>query len=309
MTENLEKLRLLIEEYNSDSGEQIALKQDEPLSKHTSFKIGGKADLFLVPQSEKALVALAGMIKETSARAFFIGNGTNLLFSDEGYRGAIVSLTDLREITISGTTLKAGAGAPLITVCKLARDASLSGLETLFGIPGTVGGAVYMNAGAYGGQTADVLLSSTYLDLNDLTVRTIPLSEHSFGYRDSIYKHTNRVILSAHFGLEEDAEEEITALMNDIMGRRVAKQPLEYPSAGSVFKRCEGHFTGQMIEESGLKGYRIGGAEISEKHAGFIVNRGGATAKDVLELIEYVKGVIFKNYGLTLECEVIFVGQ
>ena len=307
MTENLKKLRSLVEEYNLSSVERITVKENEPLANHASFKIGGPADLFLVPSGENSLIALAGMIKQSSARVFFLGNGTNLLFSDEGYRGAVVSLSGLREVKISGTVIKVGAGAPLVTVCKLARDASLSGLETAYGIPGTVGGAVYMNAGAYGGQTADVLLNSTYLDLDDLTVHTIPLDEHHFGYRDSVYKHTNRVIISAEFGLKEGNEDEITAQMNDVMGRRIAKQPLELPSAGSVFKRPEGHFAGQMIEESGLKGCTVGGAQVSEKHAGFIINKGGATQKDVLDLIDHINDVIYKNYGLTLECEVIRV--
>ena len=305
MTSEIEKLRSLVETYNFTADEQITIKENEPLCAHTSFKIGGPADLFLIPHGIKSLTALVGMIRETGARCFFLGNGTNLLFSDEGYRGVVVSLTDLREITISGTSVKAGAGSPLITVCKLARDASLSGMETGYGIPGTVGGAVYMNAGAYGGQTADVLLNSTYLDLDDLTVHTIPLEEHHFDYRDSVYKHTNRVILSAEFGLKEENEDEITAQMNDVMGRRIAKQPLEWPSAGSVFKRPEGYFAGQLIEESGLKGFSIGGAQVSEKHAGFIINKGGATAKDVCDLIAHIQNVVYKNYGVNLECEVI----
>ena len=308
MTENLEKLRSLIEDYNSSGSGHITLKTDEPMASHTSFRIGGEADLFLIPSGEASLVSLCSMISETGARAMFLGNGTNLLFSDDGFRGAVVSLTDLREISISGRKIKVGAGSPLITVCKMARDSSLAGLEFAYGIPGTVGGAVYMNAGAYGGQTSDVLVSSTYLDLDDLTVHTLLLPEHAFGYRESVYKHTNRVILSAEFELKEGKEDEITALMNDIMGRRVAKQPLEWPSAGSVFKRCEGHFTGQMIEESGLKGFSVGGAQVSEKHAGFIINKGGATAKDVLDLVEHIKGVIRQNYGLDLECEIISVG-
>lgn len=307
MTNNLEKLLSLVREYNLAADEPITVKENELLSAHTSFRIGGPADLFIIPHSESALISLADMIKNTSVRSFFLGNGTNLLFSDDGFRGAVVSLAELREISVSGKKITAGAGSPLIAVCKAARDASLSGMETGYGIPGTVGGAVYMNAGAYGGQTSDVLVSSTYLDLDDLSVHTIDKDEHNFGYRDSIYKHKNRVILSAVFELKDGAKDEITAQMNDVMERRISKQPLEWPSAGSVFKRPEGHFAGQLIEESGLKGCTVGGAQVSEKHAGFIINKGGATQKDVLDLIDHINEVINKNYGLTLECEVIRV--
>lgn len=307
MTDKLGAFCALVEKYNSGGGDLITLKKSEPLSLHSSFKIGGAADLFLVPSSETALAALAGMIKETGARAFFLGNGTNLLFSDEGFRGAVVSLCELRKIEINGERVSVGAGTPLVTLCKAARDASLSGLEKLYGIPGTVGGAVYMNAGAYGGVTADSLVSSTYLDLGDMSVHSITRDEHAFDYRDSVYKHTNRIILSAEFELSRGDADEITAQMNDIMGRRVSKQPLEYPSAGSVFKRPEGRFAGQMIEESGLKGYGIGGAEVSEKHAGFIINKGGARCADVLALIGHINDVMEKNYGQHLECEVIYV--
>lgn len=307
MTDKLGALCALVEKYNSGGKDLITVKKSEPLSFHSSFKIGGAADLFLIPSSETALAALAGMIKETGARAFFLGNGTNLLFSDAGFRGAVVSLCELRGIEINGERVTAGAGTPLVALCKAVRDASLTGIEKLYGIPGTVGGAVYMNAGAYGGVTADTLVSSTYLDLGDMSIRSITRDEHSFGYRDSVYKHTDRIILSAEFDLSRGDAEEITAQMNDIMGRRAAKQPLDYPSAGSVFKRPEGRFAGQMIEESGLKGYRIGGAGVSEKHAGFIINKGGATADDVLSLIKHINDVVEKNYGVRLECEVIYV--
>ena len=307
MTGKLEKLQKLIEGYNKNGG-RIVVRENESLSSHTSFRIGGPADLYLSPTDEKDLVALLGMVKETESRVFFLGNGTNLLFSDEGYRGAVISLGEIRDIKVDENTITAGAGAPLITVCKAARDASLTGMEFAYGIPGSVGGAVYMNAGAYGGETADILCDSRYIDTDDLTVRSLTLPEHNFGYRDSVYKHKNRVILSARFSLSHGDKDDITAQMNDIMERRVTKQPLDKPSAGSVFKRPEGHFVGQMIEESGLKGYSVGGAQVSEKHAGFIVNKGGATASDVCALVEYIKGVILENYGVSLECEIINVG-
>ena len=180
-------------------------------------------------------------------------------------------------------------------------------MEFAYGIPGSVGGAVFMNAGAYGGEMSDIVLESTYLDLSDLTIHTISKDEHNFGYRDSIYRHSNFLILSSKFSLEYGNTLEIEEKMNDYMNRRIHKQPLDYPSAGSVFKRCPGRFTGQMIEESGLKGYSIGGAKISEKHAGFIINTGNATSSDVLALIEYIKETIYKNYGCNLCCEMIYV--
>ncbi|MBQ2726122.1 MAG: UDP-N-acetylmuramate dehydrogenase [Clostridia bacterium] len=275
--------------------------------RHTTFKIGGPAALFLTPDSTDSMTALCTMLKETGAKHFFLGNGSNVLFDDGGFDGAVISLAGLNSVSADGNMIRAEAGASVASVCKAAREASLTGLEFAFGIPGTVGGAVYMNAGAYGGETAFVLTESTYLDLDTLTVCTIPLTEHSFGYRESVYKHTKRLILSAEFTLTEGKREEIAALMADYMNRRVTKQPLEYPSAGSVFKRYPGRYTGQMIDESGLKGYTIGGAQVSEKHAGFIINKGGATAKDVLDLIAYIKKVILENYGCELECEVIHV--
>ena len=203
--------------------------------------------------------------------------------------------------------MTAGAGASLSAVCKTARDASLSGLEFAYGIPGSVGGAVVMNAGAYGGEIKDVLLLSEYLDPGTMEIRSVPLKDHAYGYRDSVYRHTDRIVLSASFRLKPGRQEDIAAAMSDYASRRVSKQPLEFPSAGSVFKRPKGHFVGQMVEESGLKGFRIGGAEVSEKHAGFIVNRGGATCRDVLALVEHIRETVRKNYGVELECEIIHV--
>jgi len=277
------------------------------MCRHTTFRIGGPAALFLTPDSADSMTSLCAMLKETGAKHFFLGNGSNLLFDDGGFDGAVISLAGLNSVSVDGNAIRAEAGASVASVCKAAREASLTGLEFAFGIPGTVGGAVYMNAGAYGGETAFVLTESTYLDLDTLTVHTIPLSEHDFGYRESVYKHTSRLILSAEFTLQPGVREEVAALMADYMNRRVTKQPLEYPSAGSVFKRYPGRYTGQMIDESGLKGYTIGGAQVSEKHAGFIINKGGATAKDVLDLIAHIKKVILDNYGCELECEVIHV--
>ncbi len=307
MTESIHNLYERILAYNGEHDTAIEILRDEPMCRHTTFKIGGPAALFLTPDSAESMTALCGMIRETGAKHFFLGNGSNVLFDDGGFDGAVVSLAGLNGVSVDENAILAEAGASMASVCKAAREASLTGLEFAFGIPGTVGGAVYMNAGAYGGETAFVLTKSTYLDLDTLDVHTIPLSEHNFGYRESVYRHTNRLILSAEFTLLAGKREEIAALMADYMNRRVTKQPLEYPSAGSVFKRYPGRYTGQMIDESGLKGYTIGGAQVSEKHAGFIINRGGATAQDVLDLIEHIKKVILANYGCALECEVIHV--
>lgn len=307
LTQTITVLHERILAYNAAENHQIKIEQNEPMSRHTTFRIGGSADLYLTPDSVESMTALCAMLRETGAKYFFLGNGSNVLFDDAGYPGAVVSLSGLNAVTADGSCVRAEAGASMASMCKTARDNSLAGLEFAYGIPGTVGGAVYMNAGAYGGETAFVLGESTYLDLDTLTVHTIPLAEHSFGYRESVYKHTNRLILSAVFALRQGNRDEIAALMADYMNRRVTKQPLEYPSAGSVFKRYPGRYTGQMIDESGLKGYSVGGAQVSEKHAGFIINKGGATAKDVLDLIEHIKKVILENYGCELECEVIHV--
>ncbi len=307
MTDNLTKLCELVSEYNKSHTDSIQIEYNEPMSRHTTFRIGGIADLYITPANIAALIALCTMIKESGARAYFLGNGSNVLFGDDGFRGAVVSLCALREVNCHDGIITAEAGVSFTALSKVARDNSLTGLEFANGIPGTVGGAVYMNAGAYNGEVAFVLKESTYLDLDDLTVHTIPLTEHSFGYRDSVYKHTNRIILSAAFELKMGNKDEITEMMNDFMNRRVSKQPLEYPSAGSVFKRYPGRFTAQMIDEAGLKGYTVGGAQVSEKHAGFIINIGGATAKDVEDLIAHIQKIILEKFGCAIEREVIFV--
>ncbi len=301
-------LETLAEAYNQNQEEnKIEIRRNEPMSRHTTFRIGGSAALYLIPQTLKALIDLCGMILETGTRYYILGNGSNLLFDDNGFDGAVVSMSALTAIYAEGNLITAEAGAQLMNVCKKSRDLGLAGLEFAYGIPGSVGGAVYMNAGAYGGETAHVLRESTYLDVSDLTVHTISLPEHAYGYRESIYKHNNFIILSAVFELKEGKNEEIGAMMNDYMNRRITKQPLDYPSAGSVFKRYPGRFTGQMIEEAGLKGYSIGGAQVSEKHAGFIINRGEATAADVLALIDHIQKVILEQFGCALECEMIYV--
>ena len=286
----------------------IPFCENEPLSRHSSFRIGGPCALFVTPESADSLRDAYNEAKSEGIRTYILGKGSNILFADEGFDGVIISTEKLTSVTVSGNTLTADAGASFTHIAAVARDAGLSGLEFAYGIPGSVGGAVFMNAGAYGGQVSDCLESSSCFDPENDRIIYTEGADHDFGYRSSIYKkNPERVILSATFELKSGDKEEIRAYMEDIMGRRRDKQPLEYPSAGSVFKRPEGYFAGQLIEEQGLKGCTIGGAQVSEKHAGFIINRGGATAKDVLDLIAHIQAKVKEAYGVMLECEVIFV--
>lgn len=307
MTDKYSALLTLAEEYNREHENPIEIKQNEPMSRHTSFKIGGNADLYIIPHDMDALIETVRILKETETKRYFLGNATNVLFDDAGFRGAVVSLGNICAIKVIENRIIAEAGASLNLVCKTARDKELSGLEFAYGIPGSIGGAVFMNAGAYGGEMSQVVAQSTYFSLDDMTVHTIPLTAHEYGYRESVYRHNNWLVLSAVLELQKGEYDKINAAMNDYMSRRVDKQPLEYPSAGSVFKRYPGRYTGQMIEECGLKGYSIGGAQVSEKHAGFIVNKGGATSADVLALIEHIKNEVYKKFDCRIECEVIHV--
>lgn len=307
MTDKYSALLTLAEEYNREHEDPIEIKQNEPMSRHTSFKIGGNADLYIIPHDMDALIETVRIVKETETKRYFLGNATNVLFDDAGFRGAVVSLGNICAIKVIENRIVTEAGASLNLVCKTARDKELSGLEFAYGIPGSIGGAVFMNAGAYGGEMSQVIAQSTYLSLDDMTVHTIPLTAHEYGYRESVYRHNNWLVLSAVLELQKGEYDKINAAMNDYMSRRIDKQPLEYPSAGSVFKRYPGRYTGQMIEECGLKGYSIGGAQVSEKHAGFIVNKGGATSADVLALIEHIKNEVYKKFDCRIECEVIHV--
>ncbi len=286
----------------------IPFCENEPLSRHSSFRIGGPCALFVTPESADSLRDAYNEAKSEGIRTYILGKGSNILFADEGFSGVIISTEKLTSVSVLGNTLTADAGASFTHIAAVARDAGLSGLEFAYGIPGSVGGAVFMNAGAYGGQVSDCLESSSCFDPATDHILYTEGDDHEFGYRTSVYKkNPERVILSATFELKPGDKEEIRAYMEDIMGRRRDKQPLEYPSAGSVFKRPEGRFVGQMVEELGLKGYSVGGAQVSEKHAGFIINRGGATAKDVLDLIAHIRAKVREAYDVDLECEVIFV--
>ncbi len=279
-------------------------RENEPMKAHTTFRIGGPAELFIECNDLSKIESLLKCVKEEGCPLFILGKGSNLLVSDDGIKGVVIYICD-DTLTVDGKRIVAAAGCKLSSLCVAARESGLSGLEFAFGIPGTVGGAVYMNAGAYGGEVKQVITSCTSITRDgEIIVRS--LQELELGYRTSVFKKNGEIILSATFELEVDEKSEIGDRMDDFLGRRKNKQPLEYPSAGSTFKRPEGYFAGALIEQSGLKGYSVGGAEVSVKHAGFVINKGNATCDDVLKLIEHIKATVMNNFGVELETEVIY---
>ena len=281
---------------------------DEPMSEHTTFKVGGPADLYVIPEDFDEVRQVVAACKESGEKYFLLGCGSDLLVSDEGYRGAIVAVADgLVGVTVEGDEICCQAGVGLREASEMACELGLSGLEFACGIPGSVGGACYMNAGAYGGCIADVLKEVRVL-LPDGSVDDIPVADLDLGYRQSRVANEGLVVLSATFALEPGDPEKIRATMDDLTRRREEKQPLELPSAGSTFKRPEGHFAGKLITDAGLKGYQVGGAAVSKKHAGFVVNVGGATAADVHAVIEHVQDEVERQFGVRLEPEVRFLG-
>ena len=284
--------------------------EDEPMAKHISFRVGGAAKRMAFPENAEQLVLLMNFALSCGARALVIGNGTNLLVPDEGLDRLVIDVSDgMTRIADGGQAneITAQCGASLARIAEYARKKGLSGLEFAHGIPGTLGGAVCMNAGAYGGEIKDVVASVTLLD-PQAGIRTLKGEEMQFSYRRSLLsEHPEYVVLSATFRLERGDREPIGARMRELMAKRKASQPLEFPSAGSTFKRPEGHYAGPLIEGCGLKGRRVGGAEVSTKHAGFIVNTGGATCADVLALIEKVQKTVYDARGVMLEPEVKIV--
>lgn len=282
--------------------------QNEPMSKHTSFKIGGLADLFIKINTIEELKNVLQLANEKNIKIMCIGNGTNLLVKDNGIRGITIKL-DFKNIEIKGNVLEVDAGVTLPTLARIACDSGLSGLEFATGIPGTVGGAIKMNAGAYGGEIGNLIISTTFLDKN-LKIHTISKEEQKFSYRNSIFSNTNDyIIISTRLKLKEGDKQEIKAKMIENSIKRKEKQPIEYPSAGSIFKRKNEYIAAEIIDKCGLKGYNIKDAYVSEKHAGFIVNKGNATAKDVLELIDYIKKTVYKQYNINLELEIKVIGE
>ena len=282
---------------------------DEPMSQHTTFRIGGPADVFVMPENYEQIREVLRLCKEEKLPFFVLGNGSNLLVSDSGYRGVIIQMDrNMEEIRLDGEEIHACAGALLSSVAVAARNASLTGFEFAGGIPGTIGGAAVMNAGAYGGELKDVLKEVTVMT-REGEILTIPADKLEMGYRTSIIKTAGYLVLEAVISLKKGDEEKIRAVMKELSERRTEKQPLDYPSAGSTFKRPEGYFAGKLIMDSGIRGYRVGGAQVSEKHCGFVINAGGATAEDVRSLMDHVIRVVREKYGVTLEPEVKFLGD
>ena len=286
----------------------ISYKEDEPLSLHSTFKIGGKAKLFVMPVSEDELASVVMAAKENGIRTFVAGKGSNLVYSDNGFDGAVISTLSMGNILVDGCRITADAGVSVTELSVVAARYGLTGLEFAYGIPGSLGGAVFMNAGAYDGDMCGVITSSRYYDSENGSFGTFAGETHCFGYRESIYKRNpGYIITGATLTLAEGDSTEIQAKMADFMCRRKDKQPLEFPSAGSSFKRYPGRYTAQMIDEAGLKGFSVGGAQVSEKHAGFIINRGDATSADVKTLSDAIKARIFEIHGIEIENEMIFV--
>ena len=287
---------------------QDRLLENEPMSRHTTFRVGGPADLMFLPASAQELCDALRLAREAGVPAQVLGNGSNLIVRDGGIRGLTIVLGEhFSDIRVEGKRLCAQAGALLSRVAAAAMEAGLSGLEFAGGIPGTLGGGCAMNAGAYGGQISDVLVSAEVLLGGK--VRTMSLEEMQMGYRTTLPLREGGVVLSACFELERDDSDAIQSRMKELNARRRDKQPLNLPSAGSTFKRPEGHFAGALIEGCGLKGCSIGAAQVSQKHAGFIVNTGGATAKDILQLIAHVQAVVRRETGVELEPEVKIMGE
>lgn len=283
---------------------------NQPMSKHTTFKVGGVADILVEPENINQLIEILSCAKEYNVPYFVMGNGSNLLVGDKGIRGLVIKIANaMSRCEVDGEYIKAECGIKLSRLASNALAGCLTGLEFASGIPGTLGGAVFMNAGAYGGEMKDVIKEVTYFDIEKNEVITISGEACEFGYRHSVFSDLNVVILEATMKLALGEADEIRAVMNDLAARRNEKQPVDKPSAGSTFKRPEGYFAGTMIQDCGLKGYSIGGAQVSEKHAGFVINTGDATARDILELIEYVKEKVSEKYGVILEPEVRFVGE
>ena len=280
----------------------------EPMSRHTTFRIGGPADWFVAPQNAEQLQAAVSACRRENLPFFILGNGSNLLVSDAGYHGVVIQIyKNMEKISVDGTKVRAEAGALLSALAASARDAELTGMEFASGIPGTLGGAVTMNAGAYGGEMKDILKNVTVLDTEN-RIRKLDVSELGLGYRTSLVKKENWIVLEAELELMPGDVSAITARMEELREMRTSKQPLNYPSAGSTFKRPEGYFAGKLIMDAGLAGASVNDAQISEKHCGFLINRGTATAEDVWKLMEKVRKAVFDQFGVVLEPEVRLLG-
>lgn len=294
----------VIEKLCGENGTEFV--RNAELSQYCTMKIGGACDILVKPVTEGAVLELLSECRSNKIPYFILGRGSNVLFSDNGFHGVIILTSGLSEISVSGNTITAGAGAGLFSVCKTALENSLSGAECLYGIPGTVGGALFMNAGAYGGEMKDIVISCRYIDENGV-VREMPAEDMELCYRHSVFCGRQFVITSVEMRFQNGDKEVIRAKMDEVAKKRRDKQPLEFPSCGSTFKRPKEGFAAAFIEECGLKGFRVGGAEVSEKHSGFVINRGGATAADVLAVVEHIKRTVFEKKGVELECEMLVI--
>lgn len=285
------------------------IRAEEPMREHTTFRIGGPAEVFVMPGNTEEVRAVIGECRKEQVPYYVVGNGSNLLVSDKGVRGVVVQIgKEMREIRVDGESVTAQAGALLSAVANQALAAGLTGFEFASGIPGSLGGACVMNAGAYGGEMKDVTETVTVLTPEG-EVLTIPGEQMGFGYRTSIVAKRDYIVLEARIRLQRGREDEIKALMDDLRERRLSKQPLEYPSAGSTFKRPEGYFAGKLIQDAGLRGFTVGGAQVSEKHCGFVINKGGAAAADVEELMRRVADTVEEKFGVRLTPEVKRLGD
>ncbi len=285
----------------------IKYLEDQFLSNYTSFKIGGKCPLMIFPESFEQMAGVVSFFKKNNMDFFVMGNGSNLLVSDEGIDIPVIKTDAMQQISVSDRTMRVSAGVKLAKAALFAADHGLGGMEFAHGIPGTLGGAVYMNAGAYGGEMKDIVLETRYVDENGC-VHVVCGDAHDFGYRHSVFSGSKNIILEATLLLTSTDKDTIFAKMDELMCRRKEKQPLSMPSAGSVFKRPEGAFAGALIEQCGFRGYRIGDAMVSEKHCGFIVNAGNATAKDVVLLIKKIQRDVLEKTGYKLESEIRMIG-
>ena len=296
--------------HSEDAGKRLFfIRHDYPMKNITSFRIGGPCDLAVYHADADAFIFAINKCKELNVPYIVLGNGSNTLASDKGFRGVVFVTTDMRKVEINGEFLTAGCGCLLGSVGTNASNSGLSGAEFANGIPGTVGGAVYMNAGAYGGQMADIVYSTVCYDVDSGEVLTLDNAAHKFDYRHSVFMEKNYIVLSSTLKLSYGNSADIKAKMNEHLKARREKQPLEYPSAGSTCKRPLGYFAGRLIEDAGLKGTSVGGAMVSPKHAGFVINTGNATASDVVALVGIVKEKVKSIFGVELECEIRFVGE
>lgn len=291
---------------------KISIVQNEQMSKHTSFKVGGMADYFCIVSNESELVEALNFAKEKSIPIYVIGNGTNLLVTDKGFRGIVIKI-EINNIEIqeenSTIYVIAGAGVKVMALAQILKEKEISGFEELAGIPGTIGGANYMNAGAHGKEMKDIIVETKVLNKETNEIEILKKEEQSLSYRSSIFKRKKYIILETKMKFSKGKKEQIEQKMQEYQTIRKAKQPLEYPSAGSTFKRGEGYITAKLIDDCGLKGYQIGGAQISEKHAGFIINKENATAKDIIDLIKYTKKKVFEEYGINIIEEIEIIGE